>query len=298
MNDSSMDPFFPATRHKEGEKNQGALLVNTIMKKPQPEKQIPSDFQLQASLFQHPFGDPRLEPDPLREEPRPFKSVASPYNASATIDRDEAISNNVDFPEGDSPKLSFMERCRDSRRDTLNNKRMGEYQPSTPSKRYKDETVNGGTFSDHHDALWYDQFQKLMRFKEEFGHCDIPLKFSQDKSLARWVKRQRYQYKRKLEGKASPIKPGRIQMLESIGFVWNAHTAAWEDKFNQLASYQRIRGDCYIPSDDTTHAQLLTWVKCQRRQYRLFMAGKPSNMTQARIDALTAMKGFKWTILK
>jgi hypothetical protein len=39
----------------------------------------------------------------------------------------------------------------------------------------------------------------------------------------------------------------RIQELESLGFEWNSHGAAWEDHFNDLADYHIIQGHCNVP---------------------------------------------------
>mmetsp|Transcript_18214 Transcript_18214/g.52629 ORF Transcript_18214/g.52629 Transcript_18214/m.52629 type:complete len:116 (-) Transcript_18214:151-498(-) len=42
--------------------------------------------------------------------------------------------------------------------------------------------------------------------------------------LARWVKRQRYQYKLMSEGKRSTTTEERIRELERAGFVWSVRT--------------------------------------------------------------------------
>ena len=43
------------------------------------------------------------------------------------------------------------------------------------------------------------------------------------------------------------------------------------------------------------HAQLYTWVKSQRRQYKLMKEGRPSTITPDRIEALDRL-GFSWEI--
>lgn len=152
-------------------------------------------------------------------------------------------------------------------------------------------------FTDHHEGLWQEQFQKLVRFQEESGHCNIQITFAEDQTLARWVKRQRYQYKRYQEGKPSAMSAQRIDSLACIGFVWDAHGAAWQEKYRELCAFKQVIGHCNVATNDLVNVQLSTWVKCQRRQRRLFQAGKKSHMTLGRIEALDSL-GFVWNIRK
>jgi hypothetical protein len=107
------------------------------------------------------------------------------------------------------------------------------------------------------------------------------------------VKRQRYQYKLRQEGKTSTITAVRIQQLEEVGFVWDSHVAAWEERLNALKIYRVHSGDCNVPSTCPHYPELATWVKCQRRQYKLFCSGNSSNMTVERITGLNQL-GFRW----
>jgi hypothetical protein len=34
----------------------------------------------------------------------------------------------------------------------------------------------------------------------------------------------------------------RSQELESLGFEWDSHSAAWEDRLSELADYHKIHG--------------------------------------------------------
>jgi len=51
----------------------------------------------------------------------------------------------------------------------------------------------------------------------------------------------------------------------------------------------------FAATNFTTNPQLATWVKCQRRQYKLFCQGRASNMTQERIVMLEEI-GFEWAL--
>ncbi|CAJ1967312.1 unnamed protein product [Cylindrotheca closterium] len=149
-------------------------------------------------------------------------------------------------------------------------------------------------FRDYQENQWQKQFQALLEFKQKHGHCCVPNKHNENPVLGRWVKRQRYQHKLLQQGKKSTLVPHRVKALEDAGFIWDSHSALWEERLNELKAYRRVHGHSNVPSTFTANAQLSTWVKCQRRQYRLFLDGEPSsNLTLERISALNQI-GFQW----
>ncbi|CAJ1933029.1 unnamed protein product [Cylindrotheca closterium] len=79
------------------------------------------------------------------------------------------------------------------------------------------------------EKQWQAHFQKLEQFKLRHGHCCVPHSYSRDSTLARWVKRQRYQYNKKVNNKlddTTTFSTRRIQELEAIGFVWHPPLSA------------------------------------------------------------------------
>eukprot|EP00934_Nitzschia_sp_Nitz4_P003011 Nitzschia sp. Nitz4//scaffold72_size95085//27259//28863//NITZ4_004750-RA/size95085-snap-gene-0.115-mRNA-1//1//CDS//3329557345//3001//frame0 len=144
---------------------------------------------------------------------------------------------------------------------------------------------------------WTEKFQELCEYRRAEGHCQVPHTYMENPPLARWVKRQRYQYKLKMEGKTSTMTDERIVLLGNIGFIWDSHAAAWAEKLQELKAYVKRYGDCSVPSTFPENPQLATWVKCQRRQYKLLRDNKTSNMTPERIVELEKI-GFVWEIRK
>ena len=65
--------------------------------------------------------------------------------------------------------------------------------------------------------------------------------------LAYWVKRQRVQYKKFIEGKSFHITQDRIDILNDIGFIWDP----WHDSFDLLLSklveYKETHGNSNVP---------------------------------------------------
>lgn len=66
-----------------------------------------------------------------------------------------------------------------------------------------------------YDEIWLHRFNKLLDYKNQFGHCNVPQTFKPDKSLGVWVSEQRMLYKR------SELAEDRIKFLEEIGFEWD-----------------------------------------------------------------------------
>lgn len=61
--------------------------------------------------------------------------------------------------------------------------------------------------------------------------------YDENPALARWVKRQRYQYKLKMENRGSVMTDSRIRKLEEIGFIWESHTVQWAERLKEMTDY-------------------------------------------------------------
>jgi hypothetical protein len=128
----------------------------------------------------------------------------------------------------------------------------------------------------------------LLKFKAKHGHCNVPHTYDDNPSLARWAKRQRYQYTRKLEQKQSCLSDARQQKLEAVGFAWDLQTMAWQEHFNELVEYKRKNGHCNVPNRYGGNPALGIWAKTQRLHYRLYRSNKfVSRLTPERFELLT-----------
>ena len=131
---------------------------------------------------------------------------------------------------------------------------------------------------------WADKFQDLVKFKDAQGHCQVPHNWASNYSLAQWVKRQRYQYKLRAESQHSNLTSEREEALEKLGFVWNPQGSTWEERLNELAQYVTDKGHSNVPKNYPPNPSLAVWVKCQRRQFKLYSkGGVQSAMTKDRI---------------
>jgi hypothetical protein len=142
---------------------------------------------------------------------------------------------------------------------------------------------------------WMERYQDLVAFCHRHGHCNVPYMCNDNPCLGQWVKRQRHQYKLSKQGLHSNIDESRIQALNMLGFIWDSHGAAWEEKFEELKDFFQLHGNADVPCiyQGGGSSQLSTWIKRQRRQYRLFIAGESSTMDRVRISRLEDI-GFVW----
>lgn len=187
---------------------------------------------------------------------------------------------------------------------------------------------NDKRFRTYQAEQWNEKFDDLVRFKIKYGHCCVPHTYSEDTTLvrqsqvrwcqelcnfcmflitlskfmsiqARWVKRQRYQYKLFMEGTSgSTMTEERKSLLAELGFVWDRHSEAWEIRYAELLKFLQEHGHTNVPSN-YENAQLATWIKCQRRQYKMrWEAGAENKKTllcDERIQRLEAL-GFEWEL--
>ena len=139
---------------------------------------------------------------------------------------------------------------------------------------------------------WHERYEQLRNFRSVSGHCHVPTGWKENPSLAQWVKRQRYQYKLKQEGKHSTMTEEREKALENLGFVWDSHSNYWEDRLAELEEFREKHGHCNVPTRYQENPRLAIWAKVQRRQFKLFCSKgsrKLSNMTLERISRLSSL---------
>jgi hypothetical protein len=141
-------------------------------------------------------------------------------------------------------------------------------------------------------TAWEDRLSELADYRKFHGHCNVYS--SENLKLCNWVATQRKQYNLHVKGrKTSFMTLSRIQELESLGFEWDSHRAAWDDCLGELADYRKINGHCNVPQRYSENLKLATWVKTQRKQYKLHLEGEKSHITLSRIQALETL-GFEW----
>ena len=149
-------------------------------------------------------------------------------------------------------------------------------------------------FRDYQMDQWERRYKDLRQVYQDTGKSSVHHADASKKSLARWIKRQRAQYKLLREGKPSSMTEDRIEALNLINFVWDSHSTVWEDRLQELEAFRVKHNHCNVTSSNYPFgSSLVSWVKSQRRQYRMIKEGKKSNLTPRRIHQLESL-GFEF----
>lgn len=104
-------------------------------------------------------------------------------------------------------------------------------------------------FRSQHLDLWDKRYQQLVDFTAKHQHCNVPLNYKENPMLSNWTKRQRHQYRLKIEGRHTTMTDERQQMLENLGFVWDSHAAAWNERWEQLRDFFLEHGHSRVPKN-------------------------------------------------
>jgi hypothetical protein len=101
------------------------------------------------------------------------------------------------------------------------------------------------------DVKWFAQYNVLVEFHQEYGHCMVSGIYESDKSLGEWVSKQRQ------INNEDRIRPDRFQLLEDIDFVWKVDMdTRWEDIFEILSVFKRKNGHCNVINGRLTRMEL------------------------------------------
>jgi len=90
--------------------------------------------------------------------------------------------------------------------------------------------------------LWNKQYQSLVEYKNEYGDTNVPCRWEENPSLAKWVRTQREKIR------INKVSEDRLRRLREIDFHLIGGTkGAWEQRFQELANYKEKHGECHIP---------------------------------------------------
>ena len=130
---------------------------------------------------------------------------------------------------------------------------------------------------------------------EHDGNVCVPQKYKSNQQLATWVMNLRALKvdKDKKKGTSSHgLTDRREALLNSIGFVWSAHDAMWEEQFNKLVKFKATNGHTNVRH---RAGKLGHWVSYQKSQYgkKRVMPQKNSEKVNQRINKLDSLE-FNW----
>lgn len=127
------------------------------------------------------------------------------------------------------------------------------------------------------EMRWSNMVGKIIKFRKEHGHSNIPTDYDGDPSLGAWVDRQRQHYKLYMLNKPrSTMTVDRIKTLDSddVKFVWDAHCQRWEHMFGKLVEYKNAEGTCTVAAGREKILGLWNWCNTQRALYNRMKRGE------------------------
>lgn len=175
---------------------------------------------------------------------------------------------------------------------------------------------------------WTKKFNLLEQFKAEKGHTNVPLLYSENKSLGKWVNKQRELYKKYThnltiedgnEKLPCALTDERVKRLNDIGFVFvvgkgrhaklqgifensESHARNWEENYSKLKQFQENFGHVNIDavsfdtfsvddSKDVDIRALSRWLNAQKKKYMEVQDGNltAGEMLQNRFDRLSSL---------
>jgi len=151
------------------------------------------------------------------------------------------------------------------------------------------------------DAKFEKHCCDLEAFKDIHGHCNVPNRYKDNPGLGLWCSDMRKVYKKIQQGLPVDrnLSPGRIELLEDIGFKWvlNAHDAVFEKRCCDLETFKSIHGHCDVPQKCPDNPLLGRWCHNVRDSYEKVKKGqKPKiNISPERITRLEEI-GFRWEL--
>jgi len=131
------------------------------------------------------------------------------------------------------------------------------------------------------ESSWDLNFGKLVKFKEEHGHCRVPFHYKDNPQFGFWIRTQRSYYSQKR------LHIKQIERLESLGFEWDPHATIWESNLIRLQIFKNQYGHCNVPYNLESDTQLARWVIIQRSLYNKKI------LTENRVARLEHL-GFEW----
>lgn len=132
---------------------------------------------------------------------------------------------------------------------------------------------------------WMKWYRELEDYALERGNPHVPRTYSNSK-LASWVWIQRIRRDRPY-GKAQPLTPDQIALLDKLSFRWDVRNDQWMESFEKLKEFKAKHGHFEVGVEEDDYNDILGWV---RKQRSMFLQGE---LSSERKDMLNAI-GFNW----
>jgi Helicase associated domain len=134
---------------------------------------------------------------------------------------------------------------------------------------------------------WHYRMQQMQSFYQEFGHSRVTSKTGHSyPGLYQWVRTIRGPRK-------STLSSLQVDELQRVGICWNTRELAWQTQYTRLQKFYGEYGHCRVPNNSKEYIGLGVWVRNQRREHRLWLAGGKCTLSDERRQLLETID-FQW----
>ena len=130
------------------------------------------------------------------------------------------------------------------------------------------------------DIKWNENFILLRKFIMEFDRFPKNKEIYKEVKLGCWCDRQRQGYKGNINYSLSQE---RIDLLNSIGFIWDANEELWTNTFNLLKEFVEEFGRFPVWNEKYKNINIGNWCVSQRQAYK---GQGTSSLSQERVNLL------------
>jgi superfamily II DNA or RNA helicase len=114
------------------------------------------------------------------------------------------------------------------------------------------------------DETWMKWYGELKKYAQENGDPHVPKSHTNTK-LASWVWIQRIRRK-KVYGASQKLTVEQVEMLDKLGFHWDARFDKWMAQLENLKEFKRKFGNCNVEVDKDNYLKLYEWLNKQRSE--------------------------------
>lgn len=133
------------------------------------------------------------------------------------------------------------------------------------------------------DVGWFDFYDKLIIFKNKFGHCNVPHTYKEIPKLYTWIITQRQFFKN------NRLDLNKKKLLDDLNFCWDVKFLDLKNRIEDLKAYYNKYGTWNISPSTPEFKTLASWVRDQRRL-------KKRGTLNPEIEQLLCGIGFNWTL--
>jgi superfamily II DNA or RNA helicase len=125
---------------------------------------------------------------------------------------------------------------------------------------------------DHLGVTWDERYGQLIRYRAEYGDCNVPKKYPPNQALANWCFTQKALYENR--SKPNPrysLTDERFRKLTDIGFVFDLRKARAEERLAELRQFKEDNGHLNVPKDCQEYPKLYTWTLGIQFAYKQYL---------------------------